>query len=304
MSFINGEISAVNRKYDIDRAYLVVEMGVEANLLQAYQSNLSSAQNLVDEECQAIGLDAYFLREQQRQEASMKIQQNISDNQQATLEALLEQLNTSSCPDNSYYSDGNCFCNKDYMVSKDTCIKKDIIPPSGTLNITPTSINLGDIVRVTVIGRDNKELSSIQFKYDTKLWQTHLCSSGDTFCSYTWEVSDLTIGNHTFTGYVLDKAWNNSYTNPQSINIVVNQKIVNKPIEEQEIIIKSLNDKPVIELITEEENQEETQQSTIKKEDKDQSEIGESKEVEEKPISQFLASIVTAIKGFFIQLFR
>ena len=60
----------------------------------------------------------------------------------------------------------------------------------------------------------------------------------------------------------------------------------------------------MIELITEEENQEETQQSTIKKEDKDQSEIGESKEVEEKPISQFLASIVTAIKGFFIQLFR
>jgi len=53
MAYIGAEINEINRKYNSQRAYLAVELGAEAAVLQAYQGNIDEARSLVNDATQA-----------------------------------------------------------------------------------------------------------------------------------------------------------------------------------------------------------------------------------------------------------
>ncbi|KPJ56553.1 hypothetical protein AMJ49_04560 [Parcubacteria bacterium DG_74_2] len=75
--------------------------------VQQEQQLLKQIQSQIDIECKALGYD----NQQQRMLDRLKEQ-----------EKLLEQLQASSCPANSFYSNGKCVCNDGYIASGSSCI--------------------------------------------------------------------------------------------------------------------------------------------------------------------------------------
>lgn len=107
MSSIEAEVREINRIYDSQKATLIIQLQAEINLASILEGEIDFAKSQVDIECKVLGYD------RQQQEIIDRIKEQ---------EKFLEELQASSCPANSYYSDGKCFCNEGYIASGNICI--------------------------------------------------------------------------------------------------------------------------------------------------------------------------------------
>jgi len=112
----------------IESSYLADQIQTLLFTYKLEKDLLDDILNEVDMECSVLGYD----RQQQKYLDDLKKQQELWEKEQEALErswaeqeALLEQMETASCPVNSTYSNGQCFCNSGFVADGNVCITVD-----------------------------------------------------------------------------------------------------------------------------------------------------------------------------------
>jgi len=109
-------------EYTPERTYLFSKIESLALEAQQKQYTLGLINDQIDTECSALGYDRQQQDYLEQQKFLMEKQQNELESQQTELEELLKQLKALSCPANSTYRDGSCFCNNGYVAKGSICI--------------------------------------------------------------------------------------------------------------------------------------------------------------------------------------
>ncbi len=127
-SWIDSRKTVIANEYSTELNRISTNIEILTWSVQQKKQLLKEIQNQISDECESLGYDRYFqdrlenLKKQQALNDDLREkEQSEFDNQQTEMEALLKQ----SCPDNSYYSDGKCICNNDYVFDNNICISAD-----------------------------------------------------------------------------------------------------------------------------------------------------------------------------------
>ena len=114
-------------------------------------------------------------------------------------------------------------CSNDHRASIGSVtvtVTKPDNPPTGTLDVSPTSVCPNDTVTVTITGNDDNDIDQLQAYYGGS-WHTQWCDGIQTSCTKTWTTSESTPGIYTYQGYVYDSAFQGAWTTPDSVDVTV-----------------------------------------------------------------------------------
>ena len=101
-----------------------------------------------------------------------------------------------------------------------TVTAPDTTSPTGTLNVSPTTVTTGQTITITITGNDNVDVNQLQALYGGS-WHTQSCDGTQTSCTRTWTTSESTAGSYSYCGYVYDTAGNGAWTIPNCITVTV-----------------------------------------------------------------------------------
>ncbi|MEA3343797.1 MAG: C1 family peptidase [archaeon] len=79
----------------------------------------------------------------------------------------------------------------------------DYNPPTVDLIVKPEKVKAGELIQITVTGKDDIDVCSIAAQYQGS-WHTHYCAGTQTSCTHTWRVTEHEIGTYKYCGGAVD----------------------------------------------------------------------------------------------------